>query len=169
MRRTSGSPIVQKDVFVPPHLIGQLVQHEMGLQLLSKRNVLQRFARIVHRFWNECGNTASQMKDPCSSREENKCEEKKNEVENSRLETILDSEGIEKSEYCTPLEPHVEIRRKLSQDDSRRTTPERSWIGEFDPYEDNLFSIEGIEFIISKYYSSNSLFRKIFGLVNFFN
>lgn len=150
MRRNSGNPITQKDVFVPPHLVGQLVQHEMGLQLLLKRNVLQRFARIVHRFWNECGNTASQGKDACGLREDCRYEERRNDMDFNRLETIMDSEGSERSEYYTPqtLEPFVEIRRKLSQDDSKRTTPEKNWRGDLDSHEEPLFNVEGILFLI---------------------
>ena len=72
-----------------------------------------------------------------------KSDEKKNDLESNRLETILDSEVTDKPEIRTPqkAEPIIEIRRKLSQDDSRRTTPERSWRGELDSREDGLDSM----------------------------
>lgn len=54
-RRTSSSPIVLRDIFVPPHLIGQLAQHDLGMQLLLRRNVIQRFARVLQRFKLEFG------------------------------------------------------------------------------------------------------------------
>lgn len=50
MRRTSNTPMMPRDVFVPHHLIGQFVQHDLGLQILLRRNVLQQFAWVVQRF-----------------------------------------------------------------------------------------------------------------------
>lgn len=146
MRRTNGNPVLAKDVFVPPHLVGQLVQHEFGIQLLLRRNVLQRFARIVQRFRIEGGTAVSaQVKETNGGKDDSRAEEKKSEAESSRLETIVDSEVVEKLEIRTPQksEPMIEIRRKLSQDDSRRTTPERSWRGELDSKEEHAQGLEG--------------------------
>ena len=55
LRRSTNMLVMPKDIFVPPHLIGQMVQHELGTQLLARRNVLQRFARIIQRFRLEAG------------------------------------------------------------------------------------------------------------------
>ncbi|XP_016844354.1 rapamycin-insensitive companion of mTOR [Nasonia vitripennis] len=149
IRRSNGNPVMPKDVFVPPHMIGQLVQHDHGMQLLLRRNVLQRFARIVQRFRMECVSNGSggQSREDRAAKEDGKVDEKKNDAEGgiSRLETILDSEIADKADMHTPLkcEPMVEVRRKLSQDDSRRTTPERSWRGELDMREEYACGLEG--------------------------
>ncbi|XP_043466868.1 rapamycin-insensitive companion of mTOR [Leptopilina heterotoma] len=148
MRRNTNIPISPRDAFIPPHLIGQLVQHELGLQLLMRRNVLQRFARVVQRFRYEYGVTEQEMsmKNMKSSRsiiedsylvsEESGTDEA---AESTRLETIIDSEIMELSESQTPQKADslVEIRRKLSLDESRRTTPERSWKGDLESREEN--------------------------------
>ncbi|KAJ8687622.1 hypothetical protein QAD02_023416 [Eretmocerus hayati] len=163
MRRSNGNPIQPKDVFVPPHLVGQLAQHEFGMQLLVRRNVLQRFARIVQRFRNESGAAATgvvggsvgggacatsgigSMRDETVSG--GRTDDRKSELDGSRLETIVDSEVVERqqSPIRTPLksgEPLVELRRKLSQDDSRRTTPERSWRGDLESREDHSHTVD---------------------------
>ncbi|KOC64221.1 Rapamycin-insensitive companion of mTOR [Habropoda laboriosa] len=49
-RRTSNVPMTPHNIFILPHLIGQLAQHDLGAQLLLRRNVIQRFARVVQRF-----------------------------------------------------------------------------------------------------------------------
>lgn len=67
-RRTSSSPIVPRDTFAPPHLIGQLAQHELGMQLLLRRNVIQRFARVLQRFKLEFGSGGGRDSESNSSR-----------------------------------------------------------------------------------------------------
>lgn len=52
-----------KDVFVPPHLIGQFVQHELGMQLLLRRNIIHKFARLVQRFRIEYSNGTDEGKE----------------------------------------------------------------------------------------------------------
>ncbi|XP_014226936.1 rapamycin-insensitive companion of mTOR [Trichogramma pretiosum] len=128
LRRMSGTPHSPKDVYIPPHLIGQLVQHDLGLQLLLRRNILQRFSRVVQRFRIESG--GSQGKDNYGFRDDGK-EDRRSDIEGSnRLETIIDSEGENTTLEVkgTPQKnDHIfEMRRKLSQDDSIRTTPEKS-------------------------------------------
>lgn len=138
LRRSTNVLALPKDVFVPPHLIGQLVKHELGVQLLLRRNVAQRFARIIHRFRMEFAAsseaTDSNSKGTKSSRsgfedshvmsEESGAEDTS---EPNRLETIIDAEVMETVEIRTPRknEPFAEIGRKSSLDDSQRTTPER--------------------------------------------
>ncbi|XP_076231374.1 rapamycin-insensitive companion of Tor [Calliopsis andreniformis] len=136
-RRTTNVPMTPQNIFVLPHLIGQLAQHDLGMQLLLRRNVIQRFARVVQRFRMEavgrdsesnsrCTKTnRSMLDDPYAMSEESGTDET---VESNRLETILDSEGLEPEIYNTQkVDSLVDIRRKTSLDDSRRTTPERSW------------------------------------------
>lgn len=154
LRRSTNTVILPRDVFILPHLIGQIVQHELGLQLLVRRNVLQRFARIVQRFRYESGTgevepslknmkgSRSILEDSYLVSEESGTDET---AESNRLETIIDSEVMELSETHTPQKTDslVEIRRKLSLDESRRTTPERSWKGESEIRDDNSTSFEG--------------------------
>lgn len=159
-RRTTNVPMVPHDIFVPPHLIGQLVQHELGMQLLLRRNVIQRFARVLQRFKLEFGGGRDSESNnsrctrtsrfataavnvattataaavvavatddaSCVMSEESGTDEA---VECSRLETIPDSETIETRDTSQSRTDgsFVEIRRKTSMDDSRHTTPERSW------------------------------------------
>ncbi|XP_029157454.1 rapamycin-insensitive companion of mTOR [Nylanderia fulva] len=151
-RRTTNVPMVPHDIFIPPHLIGQLAQHDLGMQLLLRRNVIQRFARLLQRFRLEFGGRDSESNSRCArtSRlavnvtataaaasedvgvvsEESGTDEAAEQC--GRLETILDSETLE-SELTrdTASQPRteslMEIRRKTSMDDSRHTTPERSW------------------------------------------
>ncbi|XP_014205206.1 rapamycin-insensitive companion of mTOR-like [Copidosoma floridanum] len=144
-KRTSDEETVftTKDMIVPPHLIGQFVQHEFGIQQLIRRNVLQRFARTLQRFKNEY--TSSGLKESGGTREDGRSEDKKTEgmETSSRLKTIVDAEITEKpQETSIPRRSestHVEVKRKLSQDDSRRTTPEKSWRSQPDSREDSNF------------------------------
>lgn len=154
MRRNTNIPISPRDAFIPPHLIGQLVQHELGLQLLMRRNVLQRFMRVVQRFRYEFGmseqesstknmkGSRSILEDSYLVSEESGTDEA---AESNRLETIIDLEVMELSESEPPQKADslVEIRRKLSLDESRRTTPERSWKGEPEIRDENSLSFEG--------------------------
>ncbi|XP_011330376.1 rapamycin-insensitive companion of mTOR isoform X2 [Ooceraea biroi] len=152
-RRTTNIPMVPRDIFVPPHLIGQLAQHDLGIQLLLRRNVIQRFARVLQRFKLEFGGRDSESNSRCTrasrltaaavtassttaedayvASEESGTEGEAVE-QYSRLETILDAEIIEgeiRGDAPCQLraESLMEIRRKTSVDDSRHTTPERSW------------------------------------------
>ncbi|XP_014479539.1 PREDICTED: rapamycin-insensitive companion of mTOR [Dinoponera quadriceps] len=118
-RRISSLPMVPRDVFAPPHLIGQLAQHEPGMQLLLRRNVIQRFARVLQRFKLEFGGgrrpattTAAAAAAEESSLAATDASSGADDAAefSSRLETIPDSEMV-----------------KTSVDDSRHTTPERSW------------------------------------------
>lgn len=65
-RRTTNIPMVPRDIFVPPHLIGQLAQHDLGMQLLLRRNVIQRFARVLQRFKLEFGGRDSESNLRCT-------------------------------------------------------------------------------------------------------
>nr|XP_033338467.1 rapamycin-insensitive companion of mTOR isoform X1 [Megalopta genalis]XP_033338468.1 rapamycin-insensitive companion of mTOR isoform X1 [Megalopta genalis] len=137
-RRTTNVPMVPHDIFILPHLVGQLAQHDLGMQLLLRRNVIQRFARVVQRFRMEVGSTDSESNsrctkancsvsdDVCVMSEESSTDET---VESNRLETIMDSEVAETTDVCSPqkVDPVVEVRRKTSLDDSRRNATERSW------------------------------------------
>lgn len=139
LRRSTNMVMTTRDVYVPPHLLGQLVQHELGVQLLMRRNVLQRFARVIQRFRMDvtAADTESNSRATKSSRsflddshllsEESGTEDVAEST--NRLETIIDAEVMETKECRTPrkAESFVEIRRKLSVDDSQRTTPERSY------------------------------------------
>lgn len=153
-RRTTNVAMVPRDIFVPPHLIGQLAQHDLGMQLLLRRNVMQRFARVLQRFKLEFGGrdsesnsrvgtrasrlatvsgaaatAASTVADDAIVSEESGTDEAVEQC--SRLETIPDSEAVESEarDATSQLrtESLMEIRRKTSMDDSRHTTPERSW------------------------------------------
>ncbi|XP_024946921.1 rapamycin-insensitive companion of mTOR [Cephus cinctus] len=140
-RRTSNILPTPRDVFTPPHLIGQLAQHDSGMQLLIRRNVVQRFARVIQRFRMEFRTTDTEstskgskgnhliLEDAYLLSEESGTDDT---VESNRLETIVDSEIMEMIESRSPrkAESLLEIRRKSSLDDSRRTTPERSWRGD---------------------------------------
>ena len=153
-RRSTNIPIMPRDVYILPHFIGQIVQHELGMQLLARRNVLQRFARVVQRFRYEFGigemelshknvkGSRSILEDSYLVSEESGIDEA---VESNRLETIIDSEVMELSETQSPqkMDSLMEIRRKLSLDESRRTTPERSWKGEPEIRDDNSINFEG--------------------------
>lgn len=146
LRRSNDTPCTPHDVLVPPHLIGQLVQHEIGIQLIQRRNVIQRFARILQRFRGEFATkeyetnngqkhskgSRSTMDDFCCfTSEGSSADEVTNE--GNRLETIVDSEVMEIGEeerVAQKQDSPVEIRRKFSLDDSMRTTPEKSsWRG----------------------------------------
>lgn len=136
-RRTTNVPMTPHDIFILPHLIGQLAQHDLGMQLLLRRNVIQRFARIVQRFKMEMSGTDSEsnsrctktncsiIDDACVMSEESGTDET---VESNKLETIMDSEFVEVMDVCSSqkIDSSVDIRRKTSLDDSRRTTTERS-------------------------------------------
>ncbi|XP_076278672.1 rapamycin-insensitive companion of Tor isoform X2 [Lasioglossum baleicum] len=137
-RRTTNVPMTPHDIFILPHLVGQLAQHDLGMQLLLRRNVIQRFARVVQRFRMEVGSTDSESNsrctktncsisdDVCIMSEESSTDET---VESNRLETIMDSEVAETTDMYSPqkVDPLVEVRRKTSLDDSRRNATERSW------------------------------------------
>ncbi|XP_076618196.1 rapamycin-insensitive companion of Tor [Colletes latitarsis] len=141
-RRTTNIPMTPRDIFILPHLIGQLVQHDLGMQLLLRRNVIQRFIRVVQRFRMEMGSTDSESNSRCTKTncsviddvyvmsEESGTDET---VESNRLETIMDSESVEAIDVCSSqkVDSLVDIRRKTSLDDSRRTTAERSWRSDF--------------------------------------
>ncbi|XP_021912957.1 rapamycin-insensitive companion of mTOR isoform X2 [Zootermopsis nevadensis] len=47
-RRVTGAKHYVRDVFIPPHLYGQLVQHEKGFQLLVKEGKLHNLFQCVH-------------------------------------------------------------------------------------------------------------------------
>ena len=154
LRRSTNALIMPRDVFILPHLIGQIVQHELGLQLLIRRNVLQRFARVLQRFRYEFGTgeleqTLKNMKGSRSILEDSYLVSEESGTdeapESNRLETIIDSEVMESSETHTPQKADslVEIRRKLSLDESRRTTPERCLKGEPEIRDDNSTNFEG--------------------------
>lgn len=146
-RRITNVPMMPRDIFISPHLIGQLAQHELGMQLLLRRNVIQRFARVLQRFKLEFGGRDSESNNSRCTRasrfvgvtvtvaatatatddaDESGTDEA---VECSRLETIPDSEMIETHDASQSRTDgsFAEIRRKTSMDDSRHTTPERSW------------------------------------------
>ncbi|XP_012288713.1 rapamycin-insensitive companion of mTOR [Orussus abietinus] len=153
-RRLSQALSTPRDVFVMPHLIGQMVQHDVGMQLLIRRNVLPRYARTIQRFRMEFVTKDSEsnsrinkssrlvLEDAFLMSEESGTDET---VESSRLETIVDSEIMEMIDARTPrkAESLMEIKRKSSFDDSRRTTPERNWRSEPDSQAEALLSLEG--------------------------
>ncbi|XP_020282297.1 rapamycin-insensitive companion of mTOR isoform X2 [Pseudomyrmex gracilis] len=187
-RRTTNIPMVPRDIFVPPHLIGQLAQHDLGMQLLLRRNVIQRFARVLQRFKLEFGGRDSESNLRCTRTNrfiaaataaaaaaatttittaitatstttttsatittvtataiaatttattsaivtDDSCimsEESTDEAMDhySRLETIFDSEVVESVVRDTITSESLEIRPKTNVDNSRHTTPERSW------------------------------------------
>ncbi|KAK1119626.1 hypothetical protein K0M31_013046 [Melipona bicolor] len=146
-RRTSNVPMTPQNIFILPHLIGQLVQHDLGTQLLLRRNVIQRFIRVLQRFRLEFGSRDSEsnsrctktnrsvIDDTCAMSEESGTDET---VESNRLETIMDSEIMEGVDISYPqkVDSLIDIRRKTSLDDSRRTTLERSWKLEPDSRDD---------------------------------
>ncbi|XP_076753596.1 rapamycin-insensitive companion of Tor isoform X1 [Xylocopa sonorina] len=136
-RRTSNIPMTPHNIFILPHLIGQLAQHDLGMQLLLRRNVIQRFTRVVQRFRLEFGNRDSESNSRCTKAnrsviddayamsEESGTDET---IESNRLETIMDSEAVEGTDtHPQKVDSLIDIRRKTSLDDSRRTTPEKSW------------------------------------------
>ncbi|XP_026669224.1 rapamycin-insensitive companion of mTOR [Ceratina calcarata] len=152
-RRTTNVPMTPHNIFILPHLIGQLAQHDLGVQLLLRRNVIQRFTRVVQRFRLEYGNRDSEsnsrctktnrsvIDDPYAMSEESGTDET---VESNRLETIMDSEIMESADACYPqkVDSLVDVRRKTSLDDSRRTTPERSWRLEPESREDQISNLQ---------------------------
>ncbi|XP_063978549.1 rapamycin-insensitive companion of mTOR [Diachasmimorpha longicaudata] len=125
LRRQTNTLVLPRDVFITPHLLGQLVQHDSGIQLLTRRSIVQRLARIIQRFILDFGgDSESNSKATKSSRSgfeethflsEESGPEESNEP--SRLETIIDAEVMET--IPTPL-------RQDSLADSERTTPERT-------------------------------------------
>ncbi|XP_003700779.2 rapamycin-insensitive companion of Tor isoform X1 [Megachile rotundata] len=151
-RRTTNVPITPHNVFILPHLLGQLAQHDLGMQLLLRRNVIQRFARVIQRFKMEFGGRDSESNSRCTKTnrsviddvyamsEESGTDET---VESNKLETIMDAETIEGMDtYSTQkVDSLVDIRRKTSLDDSRRTTPERSWRLETESRDDQATSL----------------------------
>ncbi|XP_071846524.1 rapamycin-insensitive companion of mTOR-like isoform X2 [Apostichopus japonicus] len=48
LRRSQNDSKRKKDVFVPVHLYGQLVQHKIGAELLEKQNVIPELCSRVH-------------------------------------------------------------------------------------------------------------------------
>lgn len=141
-----------RDVFIPPHLVGQLVQHEFGLQLLLRRNIFQRFLRVIQRFRMEFGdNNEPNVRQPkeirCGLEDSYMSEESAVDemTESFRLETILDSEPADLvPEIQSPQKSngHLLIHRKLSLDESFRMTPERNCKNE-ENREEQRQSIEG--------------------------
>ncbi|CAD6237301.1 GSCOCG00002240001-RA-CDS [Cotesia congregata] len=160
MRRSTNMVLMPRDIFIPSHLIGQLVQHESGIQLIMRRNVLQRFARIIQRFRTDISNVDTVDSNSKVTKSTPRCamddahfmsEESGTEdiaESTNRLETIIDSEVMETSECRTPrkADSFVEMRRKLSMDDSQRTTPERSYYREdpeqFISFDDRLLKVK---------------------------
>ncbi|XP_076687227.1 rapamycin-insensitive companion of Tor [Andrena cerasifolii] len=152
-RRTTNVPMTPHNIFILPHLIGQLAQHDLGMQLLLRRNVIQRFARVVQRFRMEAGCRDSESNSRCTKTNRSVVDDAYAMSEesgtdetlelNNRLETIMDSEGVEPTDvYGTQkVDSLVEIRRKASLDDSRRTTPERSWRLEAESREEQVASL----------------------------
>ncbi|XP_018050285.1 PREDICTED: rapamycin-insensitive companion of mTOR isoform X3 [Atta colombica] len=163
-RPTNDVVIMPRDIYVPPHLIGQLAQHDLGMQLLLRRNVIQRFARVLQRFKLEFGGRDSEsnsrctrtsrlaamatatavstaIDDVCIMSEESGTDEAIEQC--SRLETIPDYETVETEPRDTVSQPRteslLEIHRKTSMDDSRHTTPERSWRLETESSRDDHF------------------------------
>ncbi|KAH0550515.1 rapamycin-insensitive companion of mTOR [Cotesia glomerata] len=160
MRRSTNMVLMPRDIFIPSHLIGQLVQHESGIQLIMRRNVLQRFARIIQRFRTDISNVDTADSNPKVTKSTPRCAmddahfmSEESGIEDiaestNRLETIIDSEVMEASECRTPrkADSFVEMRRKLSMDDSQRTTPERSYYREdpeqFISFDDRLLKVK---------------------------
>ncbi|CAK9816269.1 Rapamycin-insensitive companion of mTOR [Anthophora quadrimaculata] len=151
-RRTSSVPMTPHNIFILPHLIGQLVQHELGAQLLLRRNVVQRFARIVQRFRLEFGNRDSESNSRCTKTNRSAADDAyamseesgtDETVESNKLETIMDSETVESIDICCPqkVDSLLDIRRKTSLDDSRRTTPEKSWRLESESRDDQVTNL----------------------------
>ncbi|XP_012265528.2 rapamycin-insensitive companion of mTOR [Athalia rosae] len=159
-RRSSQIFPETHDVFVPPHLLGQLVQHDAGIELLLRRNVLHRFVHLILRFLIESGNSKPELllrgsrgsrlliEDGYLLSEESGTD---NIPESSRLETIIDYEDTEGVEVTwrnsSPYKPWkteslVEFRRKSSFDDSRRMTPEKWWRLDIESREDRSADID---------------------------
>ncbi|KAG7212743.1 hypothetical protein KM043_013008 [Ampulex compressa] len=136
-KRTTNVLMMPQNIFIPPHLIGQMAQHELGMQLLVRRNVIQRFARVIQRFRIDFGGVDGDtsikyirthrilIDDACLMSEESGI----GETESNRLETILDSETTEITNGYNVHrnESLIDVHRKLSLDDSKCTTPEKSW------------------------------------------
>nr|XP_050846780.1 rapamycin-insensitive companion of mTOR isoform X2 [Vespula vulgaris] len=152
-RRTTNELIMPRNIFILPHLIGQIVRHDFGMQLLLRQNVIQHYARIIQRFRIDLGGRDSESNSRCtkSSRlivddtytmSEGSCIDEY--VESNRLETIVDAETIELSDLCTPpkTESLIEIRRKTSLDDSRHTTPDRSWRSDLEIRDEQSVNLE---------------------------
>ncbi|KAI4503571.1 hypothetical protein M0802_000974 [Mischocyttarus mexicanus] len=152
-RRTTNELIMPRNIFILPHFIGQIVRHDIGMQLLLRRNVIQHYARIIQRFKIDLGSRDSESNSRCtkSSRlimddtytmSEESCIEEF--VEPNRLETIVDAETIELSDLSTPPKAEflIEIRRKASLNDSRRTTPDRSWRSDLEIRDDQSINLE---------------------------
>ncbi|XP_043502898.1 rapamycin-insensitive companion of mTOR isoform X2 [Polistes fuscatus] len=152
-RRTTNELIMPRNIFILPHFIGQIVRHDYGMQLLLRRNVIQHYARIIQRFKIDLGSRDSESNSRCtkSSRlimddtytmSEESCIEEF--VEPNRLETIVDAETIELSDLSTPPKGEylIEIRRKASLNDSRRTTPDKSWRSDLEIRDDQSINLE---------------------------
>lgn len=159
-RRSSNSFPETHDVFVPPHLIGQLVQHNLGVELLVRRNVLHRFVNIILRFRmefeplkpdsNSKSNRGSRLflEDGHLLSMESGTDDF---LEPSRLETIIDSEDMELGEMpwrtSSPYKPWqteslVEPKRKSSFNDMHQATPEKSWKGDTENRDDRTSDID---------------------------
>ncbi|XP_015189227.1 PREDICTED: rapamycin-insensitive companion of mTOR [Polistes dominula] len=152
-RRTTNELITPRNIFILPHFIGQIVRHDYGMQLLLRRNVIQHYARIIQRFKIDLGSRDSESNSRCtkSSRlimddtytmSEESCIEEF--AEPNRLETIVDAETIELSDLSTPPKGEylIEIRRKTSLNDSRRTTPDKSWRSDLEIRDDQSINLE---------------------------
>ncbi|XP_046617804.1 rapamycin-insensitive companion of mTOR [Neodiprion virginianus] len=153
-RRSSQNLPQTHDVFIPPHLIGQLVQHDAGIELLLRRNVIQRLIHIMMVFHMECGNMKLDLDSKNNKGNRLILDDghilstesgTDDTLESSRLETIIDSEDVEQidlpwrtSSLCKSwkAESLVEFRRKSSYDESLRSTPEQSWKGDTETRDD---------------------------------
>lgn len=152
-RRSSQILPETHDVFIPPHLVGQLVQHDAGIELLLRRNVLQRFVHTILRFRMESETRNAKgtrgnrllLEDGHLLSSESTTDDF---LETNRLETIIDSEDLEAIEMpwrtSSPCQSWktdslVEIRKKPGLNDSRRNTPEKSWR---DDHEDRATDID---------------------------
>ncbi|KAF7987507.1 hypothetical protein HCN44_003269 [Aphidius gifuensis] len=112
IRRKSNKLILPKDVFIPPHIFGQFVKHEHGLQIITRKNIIQILKRFVQRFSIDYGGA-------CGGNDDNNTfinkpfiddtyimsEESGNE-ESNRLETIIDNETIETSTSTSTTETY---------------------------------------------------------------
>ncbi|XP_011297847.1 rapamycin-insensitive companion of mTOR [Fopius arisanus] len=126
LRRQTNMLVLPKDVLIPPHLLGQLVQHELGMQLLTRKNVVQRLARTIQKFILDFAGTDSESYSRATKSSRSGFDETHfmseesgpEEASEHRLETIIDAEVME-----TVPRP---VRKESFHVDSQRTTPERS-------------------------------------------
>lgn len=114
LRRQSSMLILPKDVFVLPHIFGQFVQHEHGLQLLRRKNIIPSMKEIIQSFMmdfgggdNHCNNDLKFKSKINNDDSYVMSEESGNEeittTESNRLETIIDSEIMETNKLTTSI------------------------------------------------------------------